>query len=122
MQTYEYTVTNLAGSVVAGHRVKAGDCLALTELEAQSELMQGTLVKQGETLHEAFTKPNKVMTSLNEEAQAFKTRNISNVEQKAEQSAAPLKLEPDVPASQANQKQQNLVHPQTLFKFPHNPV
>ena len=101
MQTYEYTVTNLAGSVVAGHRVKAGDCLALTELEAQSELMQGTLVKQGETLHEAFTKPNKVMTSLNEEAQAFKTRNISNVEQKAEQSAAPLKLEPDVPASQA---------------------
>jgi hypothetical protein len=80
MDVYKYAVTELAGPVVANIRVSKGDEIELTELQAQAELLQGTLVKKGDDLHEAFTKPCKIMNSLNEEAQAFKTRNLPVIE------------------------------------------
>ena len=39
-----YTVTDKAGPRVAGKRVKAGDKITLTEAEALSELIFGTIV------------------------------------------------------------------------------
>lgn len=52
-----YTVTALAGPVVAGRRVHAGDVLQLTDDEAAYELREGTIVHQGDPLPPAPTPP-----------------------------------------------------------------
>jgi hypothetical protein len=42
-----FTVTKVAGPRVAGKRVKAGETIRLTEDEARSELVFGTIERKG---------------------------------------------------------------------------
>lgn len=49
-----FTVTDRAGTYVAGRRAKAGDVLELTEDEARLDVAGGALVAEGAELHPMF--------------------------------------------------------------------
>ena len=57
--TASYVVTERAGPRVAGRIVKAGDVLTLTHAEAEYELLEGTIVRQGAEASLADETPRK---------------------------------------------------------------
>lgn len=71
-KTQTYVTTELAGKRVAGRVVEKpgepGQELPLTELEAEHELREGTIVLKGKTLNKAFTTPSKRLDDLRDQA------------------------------------------------------
>lgn len=60
MQKTEYVVTDVAGTHVAGRKVKAGERLLLTETEARYELDTGKIVKASAVRQSGDAKSAKV--------------------------------------------------------------